>query len=327
MAASSSQFEAPQVRLDKHPSIYRKHRDSEPRRSSGSINSPCGSFGERELSETLFDCEHESSSSVSRGVGHSNDPDIMAMDGDMAESNGTKHVYDFVKPLRSHSRTNYIPHAPITTASDSNGAGGNDFCAEGEYMSMVNPRSKSRGGDGYVLMRPALQGSSLRASTSPVPMPQGGGKGMDHDEYNTLQHYLGRQNSSLSLKNSQNYETLPTIAESGLGGQRPRPPCPVPSPEQGRDGSSNYPLPQDLKGVVSRNYRPSYENCDGPFRGRRRSMEPYENVPSSTSVESVEVNTNANNNGKGVSKRKLSFKRRNSDEETGNSTSSPAPVP
>ena len=273
-------LEGPPVRLDKHPSIRRK-RDSDPCviARSNSIQSPCNSFSERELSEPLFDIDHHSESSESPP--DETDGCITGqMDGD-GES-GEKHLYDVVRTRR---HPYYTAHAPPE---------GNGPVPEGmqdEYVRMEHPKYRK---EGYVFMRPASGGSpkgspeELKPSPSqniPVPLPQVG-----KDEYNTLQHFHSRQSIP---RNSLNYETLPTINEGG-------------NPKERSSNYENHPLPQDLKGVVPRVYQPSYENHEGEFRGRRGShgQESYENVTARS--EEMVANSNGNNN----ERRRLSLKRR-----------------
>lgn len=220
-------LDGPPVRLDKHPSIRRK-RDSDPCvfRRSNSTQLPCISFNDKEISDPMFDDE----GSLSRRTSHSDSPPDESegyvtghMDGD---STVDGRLYDVVKEGRgSDGHPFYIPRATET---------------EDEY---VHPKYRN---DGYIFMRRA--NSPQKSSTIPVPMPQPVGSS---DEYNTLQHFQGRQ-SALRATNSVNYETLPTIVERQAG--------------RG-DNYENHPLPQDLKCVVPRNYQPSYENHKGAFRG------------------------------------------------------------
>lgn len=233
-------LDGPPVRLDKHPSI-RKKRDSDPCvfRRSNSTQSPCSSYNDKEMSDPMFDDER----SLSRRTSHSDSPPDESegyvtghMDGD---STVDGRLYDVVKEGRgSDGHPFYIPRAMET---------------EDQYMQMVHPKYRN---DGYVFMKRA--NSPQKSSTIPVPQPVG-----SSDEYNTLQHFQGRQ-SAPRATNSLNYETLPTIVERQAG--------------RG-DNYENHPLPQDLKGVMPRNYQPSYENHEGAFRGRRgsRGQEDYEN--------------------------------------------------
>ena len=260
-------LDGPPVRLDKHPSIRRKHRDSEPcmiRRSSSSTvqssGSPQnGSYSERGDSEQLFECDRDEPSrapSSNSPPEHESEGYVTGpMDGD-SESN--RHLYDVVKD-RSNSHPYFTPHAveggrmgPLPTTGTGD-----------EYMAMVHPKYRQ---DGYVFMRPTSQSLSppqqqQHSSAIPVPMPQAGGN--SSDEYNTLQHHTGSGGRPSSRLNpgSLTYETLPTINER-------------------KDNYENHPLPQDLKGVVPRLYRPSYENHNREFRTERR--ESYENIPVSS---------------------------------------------
>ena len=264
MGRTPPTLEGPPVRLDKHPSIRRK-RDSEPcliRRSS-SIQSPCSSYNDKEMSDPMFDDE---SSIISRRTSHSDSPPDESegyvtghMDGDSADtmSNGQR-LYDEVREGRTpDGHPYYTPRSAEVQEGDD------------QYMRMIHP--KSRNETGYVFMKPARATSPQKSSTIPVPMPQQSNSG---DEYNTLQHFQSSRNSAPRVSNPLNYDTLPTIREK--------------QGERSRDNYMNYPLPQDLKGVVPQNYQPSYENHEG-FRGRRGSQgkESYENT--------VPVNSNANN--------------------------------
>lgn len=250
----------PPVRLDKHPSMRRK-RDSDPGvfRRSNSMQSPSSSYNDKEMSDPMFDCDE---GSLSRRTSHSDSPPDESegyvtghMDGDSAESSNRSRLYDEVREGRnSDGHPYYIPRAPETNEEE-------------EYMRMIHPKHRN---DGYVFMKPA-NSSPQKSSTMPVPMPQ---HSTATDEYSTLQHFQGKQPTPRA-SSSLNYEALPTIAE-----------------KQGRgENYENHPLPQDLRGVVPRNYQPSYENHERPFLGQRgsRGQESYEyNVPRS-SVKAVET--------------------------------------
>ena len=270
-------LEGPPVRLDKHPSIRRKHCNSEPcvmrRRSSNvsnvsNVQSPCGSYSDKDM----FECDD----SVSRHNSHSTTPPddsegyvTGAMDGDTESVGmaGDTRLYDVVRDSRSATvgpggHPYYIPQAPPTATTD-----GAEPTGE-EYMRMVHPRGRSEGG--YVVMKPVL--SPQKSSTIPVPLPQ---KQANHtpspssspDEYNTLQHFV-RQPSASRAASSLTYDTLPTINERQ---------------QLHRDNYENFPLPSDLKGVVPRAYHPNYENQhESSFKGRRGShgQDSYENVSS-----------------------------------------------
>lgn len=266
MGKTPPTLDGPPVRLDKHPSIRRK-RDSEPCliRRSNSVQSPCSSYNDKEMSDPMFDDE---SSIMSRRTSHSDSPPDESegyvtghMDGDSADtmSNGQR-VYDEVREGRTPDG-----HPYYIARSEPQGGG----YVDDQYMRMIHPRSRNDAG--YVVMKPARATSPQKSSTIPVPMPQQSNSG---DEYNTLQHF---QSSRQRVSNPMNYDTLPTIREKQ-------------GSERSRDNYVNHPLPQDLKGVVPRHYQPSYENHEG-FRGRRGShgQESYENaVP-------VPVNSNENN--------------------------------
>ncbi len=257
-------LEGPPVRLDKHPSIRRK-RDSDPcavvLRRSNSLQSPCGSFTDKEIVEPMFECED---GPLSRHVSHSDSPPDDSegyMTGHM-DGEAAGRLYDVVRDGRTARHPHYTPHAVETDGED-------------EYMQMIHPQQQKYRTEGYVYMKPAPSSgnSPAKSSTIPVPMPQASTS--DVDEYNTLQHFHGRQSVPPRTANGvNNYDYLPTIAE-----------------RQHRETYENHPLPQDLKGVVPRVYHPSYENHhEAAFRGRRGShgRESYENVGSES--------TNSNNN-------------------------------
>ena len=172
------------------------------------------------------------------------------------------------RPSLRRGQTTGATPTPISTphAVEGNGTGPLPATGAGDLNTwpMVHPKYRQ---GGYVLMRPTSQSLSppqqqqQHSSAIPVPMPQAGGN--SSDEYNTLQHHTGSGGRPSSRLNpgSLTYETLPTINER-------------------KDNYENHPLPQDLKGVVPRLYRPSYENHNGEFRTERR--ESYENIPVSS---------------------------------------------
>lgn len=321
---SERALEGPPVRLDKHPSIRRKSRGESSdisvarRGSSHSVQSPCSSFNERasEFSEPLFECDDATTTGSSSHTPHPDSPpagdeaEVTGyMDADASSEGGTViggHMYDVVRGGgsgigRSQSHPYYTPQSARE--------GGDSAVPTGdEYMCMIHPKSRTahgrNGENGYVYMRAASssslsslsssQGSAHQSSTIPVPMPQAGGVNVGGDEYNTLQHFPNRQIASRVI-DTQNYEvlpskTLPTISEKG---RRSTPPT-----SSKRDNYENHPLPENVKGLVPRHYRPSYENhLEGAFRGRRGShgQESYENVHQEAAVAG---NSNGNNNGR-----------------------------
>ena len=295
-------LDGPPVRLDKHPSVRRK-RDSDASIRSNSIASASSPYGS--LEPDLFECDEGSILSTSDSIlGHSPADDTESyitghMDGDSESISYGQRLYDTIDHGRSHS----ICLAQALHDNEDN-----------QYMQMLNPEKPKEGV--YVYMRSSSLGAVSKSSTMPVPMPQTGG-GVSSDEYNILQHmhHNGRP-VSRQHANSLNYETLPTINESRRG------PIPVHGEEK-RDGPKNYenhPMPQDLKDIAPRVYRPSYENRDSStFRGRRGShgKESYENVGSEHYQRPREVmvegrNSNGNNN---VVKRTTSLRRCGESEE------------
>ena len=281
-------LDGPPVRLDKHPSIRRRSRDSDPcliRRSS-SIQSPCSSYNEKEMSEPLFECEDATV------PGHAYQPDTPPdesegyvtghMDGD-SESGSSRRLYDVVRE-RSGSHPGVVGHPYYTPQAADTAAGeGGD-----EYMRMIHP--KSRNESSYVVMRPASQGSlhhsasqgSLQQSST-IPVPGRSQSGPPADHYNTLQHFA---RAPARVLDTQNYEMLPNKALPTISERDRRAP---------RDNYENHPMPQDLKDITPRVYRPSYENHhESSFRGRRGShgQESYENVATAATG----ANSNDNNN-------------------------------
>lgn len=285
MGSSEKTLEGPPVRLDKHPSIRRK-RDSEPfLRRSSSVQSPGSSFSERDLSEHVFEIDEPRPS-------HSDSPldeaEVTgAMDGDSAESNSGRRLYDVVRDPGNH--THFVANAYEEGEKD-------------EYMCMVNPRARNNNG-GYVVMRPASQGSPNKSSTIPVPTPP-----HPTEEYHTLQHPNNNNNRMLQRTLSNNYDALPTISEREKQGV-------VSNEVESRPLQyENHPLPQDPK-VMPRMYKPTYENHSGSFRGQRGSsgLDSYENITSETANgDEVLANSNANNS---ASKKRFSLRRKSSDKE------------
>ena len=283
----------PPVRLDKHPS-FRQKRDSEAsmRSYSNTSSPPCGSYHDTEL----FDCDQDA---IIEGpvMGH--------MDG--MEAGQGQHQYDRVLPHgrhHSHPHTHFQALAPEVDPED----------ADDQYMRMTSRTANMKDGT-YVYMRSASFSESSSSSSSSVPMPQAGN--MTAAEYNTLQHFPSNQRpSSRQLVTPASYETLPTISETKH----------VPIPR--RDDYQNHPLPQELHGIMPRNYRPNYENRDtASFRGQRglHTQDSYENVPQ----EGSPLNSNNSNN---AGPRRLSMRRRTSEREevsilNSSSSSSPKSLP
>ena len=275
-------LDGPPVRWDKHPSFRRK-RESDPcmiRRSS-SVQSPSNSFTEGEL----FECENEQTilgNSSQPFFPTQEEPDGLVtgnMDGE-TDSNG-RHLYDTIPVGRSHSHPHYTANAPEATGD--------------QYMCMIHPKYRS---EGYIYMRPASQGSPKKSALYDSVTQH-------EDEYNTLQHFSNRQSRSNS---ATTLDTLPTIRE-GKGLSQ--------APVQERSSNyENHPLPEDLKGLEPRNYRPAYENHDGVFKGRGGShgLDSYENITSQQDSVQKEVmmNSNGNNN---ATKKRFSLRRRSSERE------------
>ena len=325
---------APPLRLDKHPSIRRK-RDSDGginRRGSNSVQSPYGSYTDREASDpAFFECDEVGGAprgSLSRCTSHTSSdspPECDGyitghMDGDSEStssgvvSSGTGSIissvaggrhYDVVRTrggmavAAADGHPHYIPQAPGVEGQNGD-----------EYMRMIHPKTKACG-DEYVYMKPSGAASSVsppsagKSQSIPVPMPQQQQQ-QQQSEYNTLQHFrevtvTPQQRNAAS--NGTSYETLPPIAE---GKQQSN--ANHPHHHLRRENYENHPMPQELKGVVPRTYCPNYENrYESDFRGRRGShgQDSYENVggrggPSptnklSSSPQPILVNSNSNN--------------------------------
>lgn len=193
---TSPKLEGPPVRLDKHPSIRRKRDASNPReihrrRSSGSTNSPLGSFSETTSvsgsAEPSYD-DGQSSGNQSRSISPQDE-----CDGD---------VVGCMDPESEHSNVPMYEVVPgVGTASSQHRTvmrGG----TRTEYETMVNPNANE---DAYVQMSKAPP-LALRNHTNPMSVPQ-------PQAYNTTQHNRSSQPNAVAAARN-NYDTLPTIKEA-----------------------------------------------------------------------------------------------------------------
>ena len=290
------QLDGPPVRLDKHPSIRRKSGPRDLSRSNSTTS--FGSLSEREIHYAGGSRSRDSAIEDGEGSGdsRSNSPQdedvgvIGQMDPDQLPSgNGAGAPYYDSVPRRTYSDGAVANgHQRVVLP------GGGD---PAHYEQMVHPRNTGmQGYDGYVFMKPAESGGS-RAISAPIPVASRNVAVVGDDTYHHLQRRPSPQNNSASPRNRQNYDQLPTISEGH------------------RSNYENHPLPRDLKGV-SVEYRPSYENVEKARQDRRGSMnmDQYENVDGE---QSTGQNSNANNGNSGGQKKRLSLRRRSSEEVVG----------
>lgn len=288
--------EGPPVRLDKHPSIRRKNA-SKPcdikRRNSK--DSPSSSYS-RSVDSAVFEQEESNEQSRSTSPQDECDGDII---GQMDPDSSVSH-YDEVPaiPRRTHTVPAHSMHERISLPDRAN----TTASCQMEYERMVHPKDSAMfKRDGYVFMQPRDMPRS-----APIPVD-------NSSTYNQLNHFPQRQSPQQNggPRTRSNYDQLPTISE---GRRQVDTEVDVEKPSN----YENHPLPQDLQGISSHVYRPSYENVEKAKRDRvgSQNQEQYENVTANGEQATAEVSVNANgNNNRERRVKTLSLRRKSDDKE------------